>query len=184
MGRPLLLALGIAAIDMLCCAFIATILLFLALTKPPTPALAASKSSQGVSIVVITFGFSPSDAVVTMVITDPRGVASKPFAPAKRVVNWPFPYSNDFVKRVSWISGSDPTDSDGALRLEAPSTGKWTINVSYVGMPDDMRSSAPNAVGLKIFSIGCNPSPPPYVSLPRPADGGTVAVEQVDCMIE
>jgi hypothetical protein len=151
----LFVTLGIAAIDLLSCAFISSVVLFVMFLIPKTVAAGGGTGKE--QTLAVHWAFTSNRAVLAIQL--------KPSPTATPVTIWTSPtpaFSDQDCAKLSasgGISGacsvtiSEKRES-GMLVIRKPLSGQWDVGVSYADSIDSENSPGPGSVSFEMSVIG------------------------------
>jgi hypothetical protein len=155
-GRlSLFLTLGIAAIDMLSCAFVSSVLLFVMFLLPQQSAGGGVTGTE--NFLIIRWSFSSHYATALRIELDPPG-------DVPRVIWSDDPGSVNSVcanlskaaelSSACYLLPTDPRDLDGMLVIEQPRSGDWKVVVGNSDTASHMNAGDEQAVDFLLTVIG------------------------------
>jgi hypothetical protein len=156
-GRlSLFITLGIAAIDMLSCAFVSSILLFVMFLLPAHSVGGGATGTE--NLLIINWSFSSRYSTALRIELDPPGDVPRiiwsddPGSIDKVCSN--LSQSLDYSNACYLVLPTDPNDLDGMLIIEQPRRGGWKVVVRSSDTTSHMNAGDDQPVDFLLTVIG------------------------------
>lgn len=154
-GRAsLFITLGIAAIDMLTCAFVSAIVLFFLFLVPKH----AAGGSDSQDLLFLHWSALGSTGAVIGITLERDGRRSTIWSddPQRAQEVCPDLSRTPDITDACYIlnSGNDSSDQDGVLMINRPKTGQWSVAMTYGDTSDNGNGGNYHPVELRVTLVG------------------------------